>query len=583
MLPGHPVYVDELATVEQPSGTPVQPYKSVVEILTQTPDAAIFTVKKPEEGEPSLKPLSQRTEADYAPISGAALKKAKKTVEVNAKNAAKKAQNKDRLDKEESDRAQREQKRIEEAKKVVLTLDDSLPKPTKAKVYQLESKRDQRIKISGWVHRLRAQKGMTFIILRDGTGYLQVVLSGKCTETFDALTLSIESSIEVVGTLKAVKEGQSAPGNHELVADFWKVLGKAPAGDEAFTNKVNKDSDPSIQADLRHLMLRGETASNVMKARSAVLSAFRDVFKDMRVLEVTPPCMVQTQVEGGATLFKFDYYGTPAFLTQSSQLYLETCLASLGDVFCVQESFRAEKSLTRRHLSEYTHLEAELAFIDFSDLLDHIEEAICGVIDIVLADPAISAIINELNPGFQKPSRPFMRLDYKDAIKWLRDHNIQKQDEDANGDKIFLADGSPQMSDHQVGDDIAEAAERKMVDTLNVPVFLTGFPKDIKAFYMKKVPGDENFTEAVDLLMPNVGEIVGGSMRISDYDELMAAYKHEGIDPAPYYWYTDQRRFGTPNSGGYGLGCERLLAWLLNRFTVRDCSLYPRYTGRCTP
>lgn len=572
-----------MATVEQPSGTPNQPFKSVVDVLTETPDAQVYILKKPEEGQPPVKAVQERTNIDYAPISGAALKKAKKTVEVNAKNAAKKAQNKERLEKEEVERAEREAKRIEEAKKVVLTLDDSLPTPTKVKAYQLEKHRDQRIKISGWVHRLRAQKGMTFIILRDGTGYLQVVLTGKCTETYDALTLSVESTVSVVGTLKAVKEGQQAPGNHELVADYWEVMSKAPSGDEAFNNKVSKDSDPSIQADLRHLVLRGETASNIMKARAAVLKYFRDAFDSQHVTEVTPPCMVQTQVEGGATLFKFDYYGTPAFLTQSSQLYLETCLASIGDVYCIQESFRAEKSLTRRHLSEYTHLEAELAFIDFSDLLNHIEDVICTVIDKLLADPKISEIIYKLNPGFVKPSRPFMRLDYKDAIKWLQDNNILKQNEDENGDKIFNADGTPQMSEHQVGDDIAEAAERRMVDTLNVPVFLTGFPRDIKAFYMKKVPGDEGFTEAVDLLMPNVGEIVGGSMRIDDYQELMEAYKHEGIDPAPYYWYTEQRLWGSNQSGGYGLGVERLLAWLLNRFTVRDCSLYPRYTGRCTP
>lgn len=369
------------------------------------------------------------------------------------------------------------------------------------------------------------------------------------------------------GTVKALPEGKNAPGGHELSADYWRVIGKAPGGEEAFTNKVNKEADPSILADMRHLVVRGETASAVLKVRAAFLTAFRAEYEALGLMEVTPPCMVQTQVEGGSTLFKFDYYGEPAFLTQSSQLYLETCLPSLGDVFCVQESFRAEKSHTRRHLSEYTHLEAELGFLNFSELLEHLEQIICGTLDRVMADPAAASLVAQLNPGFQLPSRPFMRMDYKDAIKWLNEHDVKTDS------------GEP----HKVGDDIAEAAERKMTDQIGVPIFLVGFPREIKSFYMKRVPGDEEFTESVDLLMPGVGEIVGGSMRMSDEKELLEAYKSEGIDPKPYYWYTDQRKYGTCEHGGYGLGVERLLAWATNRYTVRECSLYPRWTGRATP
>lgn len=433
------------------------------------------------------------------------------------------------------------------------------------KIRQGIDSRDKKVKVSAWVHRLRSQKGLIFIVLRDGTGYMQTVLSGQLTQTYDALTLTNESTVEIYGTLKALPEGKSAPDGHELVADYWTVIGKAPGGDDAISNKVSKDADPSLQADMRHLMIRGETASAVLKVRAAVLRCFREEYASQHMLEVTPPCMVQTQVEGGGTLFKFDYYGQPAFLTQSSQLYLETCLPSLGDVFCIQESFRAEKSHTRRHLSEYTHLEAELGFLDFDELLAHLEQTICGTIDRALKEPATASLIHQLNPDFKSPSRPFRRMDYKEAIQWLNDNDI-KTDEGV---------------DHKVGDDIAEAAERKMTDALNVPIFLHGFPREIKAFYMKRIPGDEGFTESVDLLMPGVGEIVGGSMRMSDETELLAAYAAEGISPTPYYWYTDQRKYGTCEHGGYGLGVERLLAWLLNRYTVRETSLYPRFTGRC--
>ncbi|PWN34250.1 asparaginyl-tRNA synthetase [Meira miltonrushii] len=479
-----------------------------------------------------------------------ALKKKKKQEEQTAK---------------QQESAGSDEKRLEESKSVVLE------KPTgdfkRIKIAHGVDTRDQPIRVQGWVHRLRSQKGLIFIILRDGTGYMQCVLNGKLTQTYDALTLTLESTVEIYGTLKALPEGKSAPDNHELVADWWRCVGKAPGGDEAFTNRVAEGADPSILADFRHLVIRGETASAVLKVRAAVMRAFRAEYESMRITEVTPPCMVQTQVEGGSTLFKFDYYGQEAYLTQSSQLYLETCLPSLGDVFCVQESFRAEKSHTRRHLSEYTHLEAELGFVSFEELLEHLEQLICGTIDRVMADPAASALLKQLNPGFQVPKRPFMRMDYRDAIKWLNENDI-KTDEG---------------KDHVVGDDIAEAAERKMTDALNVPIFLVRFPREIKAFYMKRCPEDKEFTESVDCLMPGVGEIVGGSMRMWDAEELLKAYETEGIDAKPYYWYTDQRKYGTCEHGGYGLGVERFLAWILNRWTVRDCSLYPRYTDRCTP
>lgn len=206
-------------------------------------------------------------------------------------------------------------------------------------------------------------------------------------------------------------------------------------------------------------------------------------------------------------------------------------------------------------------------FIKFKDLLDHIEDMICEVIDTLLADPVASEIIKTLNPEFIPPQRPFVRLDYCDAIKYLNEHGIMREDGE----------------DHVVGDDIAEAAERKMTDQINKPIMLINFPKALKSFYMKALEDAPDFTESVDLLVPGVGEVVGGSMRISDLEELMAGYKREDIPADPYYWFTDQRKYGTTEHGGYGLGVERCLAWILKRYTVRECSLYPRFMGRATP
>ncbi|KAG8742948.1 hypothetical protein FRC10_000736 [Ceratobasidium sp. 414] len=464
------VYVDETAgSDDKGDGAETSPYATPVAALDgpHGVDVAIFTRKAPAD--------------EYAPISGAALKRAKKGLD-QLKEKAKKADA--AAAKAEQDRL-REEKKLEESKKIVIKEDTSLPPATRAS---------------------------TPADIRDA-------------QTYDALVLMTESTVRIIGTLQEVPEGKTAPGGHELTADYWQLLGAAPGGAEAYSNKLNEETEGSVLYDNRHLVIRGETASAVLRVRSGVLSAFRDTYAKHSLLEVTPPCMVQTQVEGGATLFKFDYYGQPAFLTQSSQLYLETCLPSLGDVFCVQESFRAENSHTRRHLSEFTHLEAELAFLTFDELMIHIENIICETVDTLLADPKMAELVYQLHPKFQKPSRPFMRMDYRDAIKYLVEHGIKRKDDETG-----------EMVDHVVGDDIAEAAERQMTDELNVPIFLHGFPKELKSFYMKRIPGREGFTESCDLLMPNVGEIVGGSMRIADMEELLEGYKREGMDPAPYYW-----------------------------------------------
>jgi len=189
-------------------------------------------------------------------------------------------------------------------------------------------------------------------------------------------------------------EGKQAPGGHELFADYFEIIASAPGGLDSRDALINDQTLPQTLYDQRHLVLRNPIPTAVLKVRSAVLTAFRQVYLEDHITEVTPPCMVQTQVEGGSTLFSFKYYGEDAYLTQSSQLYLETALASLGDVYCIAPSFRAERSHTRRHLSEYTHIEAELAFVSFDELLNHVEDTICRVIDKVMAVPGIAEMID---------------------------------------------------------------------------------------------------------------------------------------------------------------------------------------------
>ncbi|KAF7941597.1 uncharacterized protein EAE97_006434 [Botrytis byssoidea] len=503
----------------------------------------------------------------------AAIKKAQNALDAHKKKLVKQQQ----MAAAEKEKDDARLKTLEDSKKIVLTEDSSLPPAVKIKIMRKDielgegEKKGTRVKVSGRIHRLREQKQATFITLVDGYGHLQCILQGDLTKTYDALTFAQGTSLTLYGEMRKVMAGQSAPDDRELIVDYYKVIGRSPSDADAITNKISHQQDQweSSMLDNRHLVLRGDTASSVMKVRSAVEWAFAKAYKEMYFTKISPPAFVQTQVEGGSTLFELDYYGEKTYLTQSSQLYLETGIPSLGNVYCIEKSFRAEKSLTRRHLSEYTHVEAELDFIDFDDLLDHLEEMISTVISTVMADPEIAGYIKELNPEFQAPARPFKRMRYSDAINWLN----------AQDPPILNEEGNP----HVFGDDIAEAAERKMTDIINLPILLTHFPVEIKAFYMKKDPQDPRVTESVDVLMPGVGEIVGGSMRMEGYEELMAAYEREGISPKEYYWYTEQRKYGTSPHGGYGLGLERFIAWICKQHSVRTCCLYPRFMGRCKP
>ncbi|POS76853.1 asparaginyl-tRNA synthetase [Diaporthe helianthi] len=566
------VYVDTDAGVDDASadGSESKPYKSLAY-------AMIANIEQP-----TTKYLSRASKTGDDPGAAlqwkdpakSAVKKATSAVDQHKKKLAKQASS---AAVEEEARKQR-LKNLEEAKKVIIKQDPSLPEARKLRIDDKKvelgegDKKGERVKVSGRIHRLRPQKQATFIELVDGYGHLQCIMAaGPLTQTYDALTFTQSTSLTLYGEMKKAPETAKVPDNRELHVDYYEVLGAAPTDMEALTNKVSATQDPweSDMLDQRHLVLRGDKASSVMKLRSEVDYAFRHLYKQLKIRQVSPPALVQTQVEGGSTLFGFNYYGEDSYLTQSSQLYLETVLPSMGNVYCIEKSFRAEKSLTRRHLSEYTHIEAELDFITFEDLLNHLEDMICGVVDMILADEEMAGYIKQLNPGFQKPSRPFMRMKYTDAIDWLN----------AQDPPILNEEGSP----HVFGDDIAEAAERKMTDTINKPIFLTHFPVEIKAFYMKKDPNDLRVTESVDVLMPNVGEIVGGSMRMEGYDELLQAFNKHGISPDPYYWYLDQRKYGTSPHGGYGLGLERFLAWLANQHTVRTCCMYPRFMGRCKP
>lgn len=340
--------------------------------------------------------------------------------------------------------------------------------------------RGRHVIINGWAHRIRQQgKMLMFIVLRDGTGYLQCVLSKAVCKAAQELALQTEASLKLSGLLKELPPGKSAPGGHELQVEEIELLGNAPPG--GIDNALNEESGVDVQLDQRHLMIRGENLSKIMIFRSIITKHLRLHYYDRGHTEVYPPTLVTGQVEGGSTLFKLNFFGEEVCLTQSSQLYLESVIPALGDVFCIAQSYRAEPSRTRRHLAEYTHVEGERPFITFEQLLSTVEDLITDLVQRVLEDPIGGQIIKEMNPNFTPPKKPFKRMHYSDAIKYLKENNITKE----NGDY------------YEFGEDIPEAPERKMTDKINEPILLMRFPASLKSFYMSRCEDDESLTESV--------------------------------------------------------------------------------------
>jgi len=431
-------YVDEEKGTDAAgtAGTEAAPFKTLSQaFLEHGPDNEYLVKKKDDE--------------EYKPAAKAALKKAVNFVATHRKKQEAAAA---RAEKEAQEKAAREAV-LEKAKELKITEDPSLPKPVHISLGETdvnvigplrksgsEAGDSKRVLVQGRVQRVAKQGGLIFVWLRRGMTRMQCVLTGDLSKTYDALVLVRETSLEITGQLWELPPGTHAPLGRELRADFFRVIAAAPGGDEALITRVPENHDTSSSQgseallNLRHLALRHDKPSAVIFVRSVVERAFQTAYHELGVTKVSPPALVQTQVEGGSTLFSFDYYGQPAYLTQSSQLYLETLLPSLGDVYCIEKSFRAEKSLTRRHLSEYTHIEAELDFITFDDLLSHLEKLISRVVDLTLEDPVAAAMIKEYNKDFKKPTMPFKRMRYSEAIDWLRERGVKNEE---GNDHVF--------------------------------------------------------------------------------------------------------------------------------------------------
>lgn len=418
-----------------------------------------------------------------------------------------------------------------------------------------EQDADEQVCVFGWVAKATPLKKFTFVELASQFAVVKCVLPGSHSLTFS-------TSLAVRGTVRRVASPKDQFA-FEIDAESFEVAGGAPAP----SFPLNGQSDKGSVLNYGHLALRLPERALFLRARSELLHVIRAFYHENGYTEVTPPTIVQTQVEGGSTLFSMDYYGERAYLTQSSQLYLETVAPVAGACFCIMPSYRAEKSRTSRHLSEYTHVEGEIVDITFAELMDAIEAlfryAIRGFYERML--PAIRRVHAGFEP-FRLADEPFRRLRYADAIAFMVEKDHRKPD------------GTP----YAPLDDICDASERFLVAEYGrgQPVFLVGFPEEHKPFYVSKAGGE---TESCDLLFPEIGETVGGSMRCHSYEELLAGFVREGLDPKPYGWYLDMARYGPSAHGGYGIGFERLMMGLMHYKNVDEATLYPRKVSRCTP
>lgn len=415
-----------------------------------------------------------------------------------------------------------------------------------------------RVRVRGWVYRHRDLGRKVFVVMRDADGILQLVADERYTPreyVEEARRATIESSIVAEGV---TSRDPRAPGGVEVKLEKFEIVGLA----EDFPIKGGEGIDYLL--DIRHLWIRSRKMTAMWRIRQSAFKAFREYFESKGFWEVSPPMLTQAAVEGGATLFKVDFFGKPAYLTQSSQFYLEAMIFSLERVWTLAPSFRAERSRTRRHLYEYWHLEAEEAWAHMEDEMRLVEELVAYTTRRILEERLEELSILKRSTEALEPAleTPYPRIRYEEAIRRLQGRGVRIE----------------------YGDDLGADEERILTQDFDKPFFITHFPVELKSFYMKPDPQNPREALAFDLLAPEgVGEIVGGSERQDDYEALYKQIESRGYDPRDYQWYLDLRRYGSVPHSGFGLGVERYLMWVTGVDHVRDTIPFPRFRDRIYP
>ena len=425
----------------------------------------------------------------------------------------------------------------------------------------------QSVTLRGWLYNLRESGKLLFPIFRDGTGSIQGVAHVKSVsaEVFAALKgLTQESSVIVTGKVRA---DQRAHGGFELDVEGLEVVQRVP-GSAPYPITL-KEHGVDFLMEHRHLWLRSPRQAAILRIRAEIMRAAAEYFDANGFIRTDPPILTPAACEGTSTLFPVDYFGDPAYLTQSGQLYIEATALALGKVYSFGPTFRAEKSKTRRHLTEFWMIEPEVAFLDLDGLLELAENFLSHIVQSVLKNRAPElAVIGRDRAKLEAISPPFPRLRYDEAAEMLN-----QAYKDGHLEQPF-----------EYGNDFGSPDETWLSSQFDRPVMVHRYPSDVKAFYMEPDPADPRFALCVDVLAPEgYGEIIGGSQRVSSFELLNARIEQHNLPKEAFQWYLDLRRYGSVPHSGFGMGIERAVAWICGLDHVRETIPFARTLHRIYP
>ena len=412
--------------------------------------------------------------------------------------------------------------------------------------------------IRGWLYNARSSGKLRFLLIRDGTGIIQaVVFKNDVSEEMFALVdeLTQESSIIVRGEIHADKR---APGGYEMSVEHIEKV-----GDSVDYPITPKEHGVTFLLDRRHLWLRSSKQHAILRVRHEVISAIRDFFNHRGFIMLDAPIFTPAACEGTTTLFETEYFNDKAYLTQSGQLYMEPGCMAFGKVYCFGPTFRAEKSKTRRHLTEFWMVEPEVAYMDLEGDMELAEDFICYIIERALENRMEELKILERDTSkLEVVAKPFPRITYDEAVELLR----------AKGNEF------------NYGDDLGAPEESLIGEEFDRPVMVHHWPAEIKAFYMKRDSENPKLCLGVDMLAPEGhGEIIGGGQREDDYDTLLKSIQAHNLPLEAFDWYLDLRKYGSVPHSGFGLGLERTIGWITGTHHIRECIPFPRMMYRLKP